>query len=272
MDQAQARRAIDRIVALGGQTLKITGGEPMVREDLTALIHRASRAGLEVEMITNGTLLTEPFLDDVGNCLSHVSVSIDGFHKAHNALRGAGTFELAVAALDRLTARSMTVSASITVSALNFHELFQLVKFLESHRVVNFHICDLNMVGRARNNRRVLGLEWNDESRRRLFEILEKAFGCTAGNAITDTACNVEPSTVCLGANGGVYACTEIMLVNPTGRIGMIHDPDIEEQVQAYYAGVNSTEMECRYTSYVWPGVSLIMHSGRGCPLTKGGV
>ena len=272
MDQAQARSALDRIVALGGRSLKITGGEPVMREDLTALIHHATRVGLGVEMITNGTLLTDRFLDDIGDCLGHISVSIDGFRKAHNTLRGESSFELAMSALDRLTSRSVSVSASIAVSALNFHELFQLLKFLESRGVENFHVCDLNMVGRARNNRHFLDLEWDNVNRLRLFDTLEKAFGCTADNAITDVACNVEPSTVCLGANGGVFVCAEVMLVHPAGRIGMIQDTDIEEKIQNYYAAVDLTKMECRYISYAWPGVSLIIQSGQGCPLTKGGV
>ncbi len=273
MDQAQARQAIDRIVALGGRSLKLTGGEPMVREDLTALIRHASRVGLEVEMATNGVFLTDRFLDEAEGCLGHVAVSIDGFHKAHNALRGEGAFELAMSALDRLTLRSIPTSASITISALNFHELFQLLRFLGGrHGVTSFHISDLNMVGRARSNRHLLGLEWNNESRRRLFDTLEKACGCTTGNAVMDIACNVEPSTVCLGANGGVFACTEVMLVYPTGRIGMIQDADLGEKIRAYYATVDPTKMECRYISYAWPGVSLIIQGGHGCPLTKGGV
>jgi len=272
MDQAQARQAIDRIVALGGRSLKITGGEPMVREDLTTLIRHASRVGLEVEMITNGTLLTDRFLEEVGDCLGHVAVSVDGLHKAHDTLRGEGAFELAMSALDRLTSRSIPVSASVTVSALNFHELFQLLRFLRDRGVTNLHVSDLNMVGRARSNRYLLGLEWNNESRRRLLDTLEKACRCTVGNAVMDIACNVEPSTVCLGANGGVFACTEVMLVHPAGRIGMIQDADIEERIRTYYATVDPAKMECRYISYAWLGVSLIIQSGRGCPLTKGGV
>ena len=271
MDLAQAEQSINRIATLGGRSLKLTGGEPMMRKDLGYLISHADSVGLKVEMITNGTLLTDRFLDEAGECLNHVAVSIDGFCKAHDTLRGKGAFKMAMSALDRLTSRGIHVSISITVSALNFHELPNLLKFLTERGVDNLHINDLNMVGRAKHNRHLIGLEWDKESRQQLFDILGKVFGYTADNATVDTACNVEPSSVCISASGEVFACTEIMLVCPTNKIGMIQDIDLEEKVHAH-CNIDPTKLGCRYTSYAWPGVSLIIQSGQSCPLTKEGV
>jgi cyclic pyranopterin phosphate synthase len=65
-------------VSLGVQKLRVTGGEPLLRRDLEALIGRLSALGdLDVTLTTNGALLAQKAqaLADAG--LSRVTVSLD---------------------------------------------------------------------------------------------------------------------------------------------------------------------------------------------------
>lgn len=70
---------VDRFVAVGVRTLRLTGGEPLVRRELDALVRQlATKPGLEeISLTTNGVLLAEHAhaLSDAG--LTRVTVSLD---------------------------------------------------------------------------------------------------------------------------------------------------------------------------------------------------
>lgn len=81
---------------LGPFHLTLTGGEPLLRPDITDIVRGASSLGLMVHLLTNGTLLTERTaarLHDAG--LSLCTVSLDGATSGtHDRLRGReGTYE-----------------------------------------------------------------------------------------------------------------------------------------------------------------------------------
>ena len=62
---------------LGLTKVRITGGEPLLRRDISTLIGKISSLGLEVALTTNGSLLSKaaPTLAEAG--LSRVTVSLD---------------------------------------------------------------------------------------------------------------------------------------------------------------------------------------------------
>ena len=61
LDTDACRRVIDELLAVNPSPMLIlSGGEPLLRDDLTDIASHASRGGATAVVGTNGTLLTEP--------------------------------------------------------------------------------------------------------------------------------------------------------------------------------------------------------------------
>jgi MoaA/NifB/PqqE/SkfB family radical SAM enzyme len=92
----EALGVIDAACTLGAARVGFTGGEPLLREDLGALVDRAVEHGAWVTVETNGYLYAEraSTLGKVGRFI----VSIDGRPANHDRARERGAFERALAA------------------------------------------------------------------------------------------------------------------------------------------------------------------------------
>lgn len=73
----------------GIKNVHFTGGEPLLRKDLTELISFVSENGLAVGLTTNGTLLGKEILTDLINQgLRSIAISIDALDSEYEKIRG----------------------------------------------------------------------------------------------------------------------------------------------------------------------------------------
>ncbi|MBT4482100.1 MAG: radical SAM protein [Candidatus Latescibacteria bacterium] len=89
MTLSEIRAVFDQMSDL--RVVKITGGEPFLRKDLSDIIdYLLNERGLMVQITTNG-LLTDRILDTVGRTANprlHLNVSLDGVGEFVNTMRG----------------------------------------------------------------------------------------------------------------------------------------------------------------------------------------
>lgn len=90
-------RLIDEITALGTQRLGIWGGEPLMRDDIGAIIDHAKKRGLFTTLDSNGRLVRSR-ISELKN-LDHLILSLDGRPSHHDAQRGAGSHQLVMEAI-----------------------------------------------------------------------------------------------------------------------------------------------------------------------------
>lgn len=105
--------------------ITISGGEPFVRPDTTALLEylasRSPRPGLAV--LTNGSLIDQALARRLRSLrLRFVQLSLDGTEPTHDALRGAGSFARTLEALALLREVGLPVFVSFTAHAANYRE------------------------------------------------------------------------------------------------------------------------------------------------------
>ena len=93
-DQAGAELDTATVVWLYGEAgrlglaqLVAWGGEPLLRDDLPALLAAAKRAGLVVTLISNGWLIEERW-PELRGCVDTLILSLDDVGPAHDRLRG----------------------------------------------------------------------------------------------------------------------------------------------------------------------------------------
>jgi organic radical activating enzyme len=133
VDTATALAIVDRIAASGARRIVFTGGDPLQREDLGALIHRARRAGLEVALSTTGDLLTAAFLAGHAAEIDLVSLPLDGAsEEVSRRTKKEGHLAAVLAALDLLAAHpSVDVKVATPVTRHNLADVPHIVRLLD---------------------------------------------------------------------------------------------------------------------------------------------
>ena len=134
-----AERWLDFFRELDGlavRSLTLSGGELFLRPDLWELLDGIVAARMRYSILTNGTLLTEDVLAQLGQAhrrrrLDVVQVSIDGSRaEIHDASRGKGSFEKAIRGLRLLRAAGFPATARVTVNRHNVGDLERTFRLL----------------------------------------------------------------------------------------------------------------------------------------------
>ncbi len=130
---AEARAIIDRVRAFGIRRIVFTGGDPLLRRDIVALVRHAASVGLEVAISTTGDHLTPEFLDATAGCVALVSLPLDGSTETRNALsKRPGHFAAVLAALDRLRATpDIDVKVCTPVSQQNLDDVVAIAALVD---------------------------------------------------------------------------------------------------------------------------------------------
>lgn len=103
----------------------VTGGEPFVRDDFIPLLDRLfkERQYFSLAILTNGTLLTPAVIRSLKKVKpGFVQVSIDGNCKTHDAIRGEGSYNQAVAGLKNLVNAGIPAYISFTAHRRNYRD------------------------------------------------------------------------------------------------------------------------------------------------------
>ena len=99
----------------GGTRIILTGGEIGLRKDLEDIINTAFTYGLQIEILTNGTVFSNEFIKRVACKVSRVQVSIDGYSEESNrAIRGMYNFDKALQTIDEFIKQGVNVEIAVT--------------------------------------------------------------------------------------------------------------------------------------------------------------
>jgi MoaA/NifB/PqqE/SkfB family radical SAM enzyme len=72
------KKIVDRLDQMGVAIVSITGGEPLLREDICEIIDYVSSKGLHVRVTSNGMLPIEKYKNLLGSKIDGISISLDG--------------------------------------------------------------------------------------------------------------------------------------------------------------------------------------------------
>lgn len=145
---------VDQVHRMGISSLVLSGGEPLLRPELDAIVDRARDLGLEVTLLTNGLLIDGRRARRLVAQGVRVKISLDGATaQTHDFLRGAGTFARTCEVLGTLLrAGAHDLTVHYTVHRESFQELAALPGLLRRLGVPNLVIGTIKPSGRARVN------------------------------------------------------------------------------------------------------------------------
>jgi len=127
------KRALREFADLGGYSVALSGGEPLLHPDWAAILSEATSMNLSVTVVTNGILLTARTIDTLVEHHATIAVSVDGLNaETHDAIRGAGSFEKLRLSLHNLVlaGAQKQVVVCFTPNHLNIDELGGLAREL----------------------------------------------------------------------------------------------------------------------------------------------
>ncbi len=149
-----AKMLIHQIVEVSRPLLILSGGEPLLREDLFEIIRYGTDRGMKMGMGSNGMLIDYSVakkLKDAG--VSTVAISLDSsIPERHDKFRGVkGCWQHAVNAIEALKENGLQVQVNATVTRQNYSEVGEIMSLAENLEVDNFHLFFLVPTGRGTN-------------------------------------------------------------------------------------------------------------------------
>lgn len=133
----------------------ITGGEPLMRQDLEECGQEIQKRGFPWGMVTNGFAMTPKRFSNLINAgLRSMTVSLDGLHQSHDHFRGASrSFEQATATI-QMACRTpgLTFDVVTCVNRQNLPELPEIRELLIGLGLKRWRIATVFPKGRAREN------------------------------------------------------------------------------------------------------------------------
>ncbi|MCP4347134.1 MAG: radical SAM protein [Desulfobacterales bacterium] len=121
--------------------LKYAGGEPLLRFNLIAELHRYAKSlarhhniKLDGIILSNGTILTQKTVEQMLPLGLRLMISLDGLNNFHDCQRpcadGSGSFEAVSKAIDMAISNSLIPDISVTVTNGNIGGLHELVSWI----------------------------------------------------------------------------------------------------------------------------------------------
>ena len=153
LDTSQCLELLAQISEVGKPIVILTGGEPLLRDDIFELALRGAELGLRMVMATNGTLLTPGIIEKMKSSgIKRVSISIDGAgEKQHDAFRKVpGAFKGALEGIRLLREGGVEFQVNTTVTRHNIGDIDKILDLSVALGAVAHHIFLLVPTGRAR--------------------------------------------------------------------------------------------------------------------------
>ncbi|MVX61364.1 radical SAM protein [Enterorhabdus mucosicola] len=221
------RDIVGRLAAAGVQRLVISGGEPFLRDDLAEVARAAKEAGIGfVDLLTNGTVVTDEALAALAPWVDRVAVSFDGIARDAEALvRGTGRFDTLVDAVHRIQAAGIPAHIIPTLHGKNAGDARAYCDLADKWgTTLNF-----SLLSAPASDPALAGLLPDEQAQRQLARTLFD-LGRERPVAVADTPVNTGVTTtvgcgagcdlVSVSAEGDVYPCH--MLHDPAFKIGSL--------------------------------------------------
>lgn len=238
-------RVLDSVAAKTdphGVFVILSGGEPLMRDDIEVCGRAIYDRGFPWGMVSNGFALTpERFKGLLKAGMHSITISLDGLEQEHNWMRGhRESFERVDRAISLLTAEQrLTYDIVTCVNRRNYGQLAAIKEYLIGKGVGNWRLFTVFPVGRAANDP---DMRLTDEEFRGVFQFIRQSrqegrihvsYGCEGflGNYEGEVrdhlfSCQAGITIGSVLVDGSISACTSIRADYHQGNI--YHDDFME--------------------------------------------
>ena len=235
---------IEELKAMGGQSVTLSGGEPLLYPHLERIIKNAS-ADLQIRLLSNGTLMDHHWATRMAKNGVYVQISVDGSKSSiHDTIRGKGNFQRAIKALNFLKAAGLSnrINISTTIMQYNLRDLPRIIELAEQLGVPLVRFLPLRKKGAAVRNWDEIGVGLTQKDSENFYDFVlhsnedresQMAVSCGLSGFILKMS-EDEPDQIwcpmgtqpAIDVDGSVYPCSALMI--PEFRIGNVFKQSLE--------------------------------------------
>jgi mycofactocin radical SAM maturase len=232
----QCRQIIDELSAMKVFQLNIGGGEPFSRPDFLDLMDYAHEKGIVTCISTNGTLIDRETARRLDHPLVYIQVSLDGATpESNDPIRGKGSFDKVIKALECLKERSIEVSINTVLTKLSIFELDKMVELASAYNA-KFRVSRFRPSGRGKDSWSELNV--NADEMLQFSDWLNNHLGVSTGDSFFSVSsedrrslglnmCGACKLTCCISPTGGLYPCA--FLQEEDFKAGQLPDDSFPE-------------------------------------------
>lgn len=209
----------------------ITGGEPLLRNDILDIIRVCNKYG-KVQLLTNGTLGDKELYEKILSLVDSIQISIDSnIPEYHDRNRGAGSFEKAVNHARIISEiDNSKLAVAMTPTPKYKADIVDMINFCQSIGVYQLHINRFVPYGRAEKYEAGFNLQefydWVDKGYEYIYETYASYYKQNRQfNFLLDVAsdlnrevystnkkcsCGVNHNLLSIDCNGDVYLCPSL--------------------------------------------------------------
>jgi len=261
---------IHHLGELGVPIVFLSGGEPLLRNDIEVILKELHEIGIKVVLSTNGTLIDQKVasLAKETNVL-YVALSLHGTKEIHDELTQVkGAFDKVVKGVEILKDYEIPICTKTVVTGMTYPYIPQVIDWSISSGIKAFYICDLVPAGRGCSapGGRVGKAKWSALLDKIVFYVETEGIFVDIGahpstipyvlekigagdqekvnmarKRVVDTACPVGQGFVGLMPDGGVSPCNFM----PDLILGDIREKPIEEIINSFNESFNVVGESC---------------------------
>ncbi|HZC46654.1 MAG TPA: pyrroloquinoline quinone biosynthesis protein PqqE [Candidatus Acidoferrum sp.] len=215
------RRVFSQAAELGVVQLHLSGGEPVLRDDLVELIRHARASDLYTNLITGGTLLDEDKLRRFREAgLDHIQLSIQGASReSAETIAGVRSHRKKLDVARLIGKVGFPLTLNVVIHRLNIGEVPELIGIASELGADRLELANTQFYAWAAENRAALmpSREQYDHAEEIAREAIAKYRGTLEIAFVQNDYLSGEPKP-CMGGWGRSYMC-----INPTGEVMPCH-------------------------------------------------
>ena len=141
LDTQSCLDIIHQIKRIGIKEIHLTGGEPLLREDIYSLLTCCSNLGFKTVLETNGTLIDSNSAYKIKKSgVSRVKISLDGPKELHDYLRGNNSFSAVIKGIKYLIDHGQYTEIQLTLSKLNSNNISEVLSLCNELCINSFRV------------------------------------------------------------------------------------------------------------------------------------
>ncbi|MEO5356411.1 MAG: radical SAM protein [Nitrospirae bacterium YQR-1] len=136
----------------GVKMVILSGGEPLLRQDIFDIAGIMRKSGLNLTLSTNGLLINENIIDKIKDSFQYVGISIDGEPGVHDHFRGRfGAYDSSIRAIGLCMEAGINVGVRFTLSNLTYRSLPHIFRLVEEMKIPKLYISHIVTSGRGKD-------------------------------------------------------------------------------------------------------------------------
>lgn len=260
------KKTIELFLRQGIKVINLTGGEPLIVQDIESYIEFASSKGLMVCITTNAMVLNAKKIKKYKKLgLSKLAISIDSLDQETNSSIRKGSNSSHIIDM-LLLAKGLGVEVSLmcTITSINYNDIAEMILFATKNKIpINLQPVFLDE--HAEEKGFLLDIDSNTDSWKRFCNVLrvwgkaykvesyvEVVINYLATNNVEKQLCNVKNNILVVYPNGKVYPCF-FQMDAPLGD--MSHDSleELEMKINVFSnTDIDCYKNECITCGYKW--------------------